>query len=124
MTRRKNDGNRGCVSLLSNTAFVFGLLGIAWGFFLAQTRAGQQVDWSTGLSFYVGWICGIGLLFVGMILGTLSRLIRMLKGFTGGGGGGGDNKLQGLAGLLPIGGGLAGLSMLERFLGGGDDNNR
>lgn len=117
----KKSSDRGCVGLLAMSGFAFGLLGCAWSFYLGTTRAGDPVSTATGVSFYAGWICGMGLVMLGFVFSVLSFFTRalgnLLDNF-----GDGDGNAE-LADLIPGGGGLGGLiggAVVSRFLNRGD----
>jgi hypothetical protein len=103
------------------SGFSFGLLGCAWSFYLGTTRAGEAVSAATGLSFYAGWVCGMGLVMLGMVFTVLSFFTRALGGVLDNFGDGDGNAE--LSDLIPGGGGLSGLiggAVVGRFL----NNNR
>jgi hypothetical protein len=107
--KKRDSGGRGCLGLLSLTTLAFGSLACAWSFFLAQTRAGETVDFTIGLSFYLGWICGMSLIAVGLVLSLLGSIVRGLSGATG--------KIDGLGDILPGGGlgGIASIGLIRQF---------
>jgi hypothetical protein len=121
MTRKKSS-NRGCVGLLALSGFSFGALACAWSFYLGTARAGEQVSAATGISFYAGWLCGMGLVTLGVLFSVLNTFMRAVGGTVdrfGDGDGVGEledllpGNLGGLGGL----GGIATAGLLGRFLG-------
>lgn len=76
----KSKEKRGCGVMLPAFAISVGLLACAWAFFLGQTRGGETVSQTVGLSFWFGWLCGIGLTTVGVILFIIQRIIRVATG--------------------------------------------
>ena len=120
----KKSSNRGCVGLLAMSGFSFGLLACAWSFYLGTIHAGDTVSATTGLSFYAGWICGMGMVMLGGVFSVLSFFTRALGGIVDNIGDG-DGEVE-FSDLIPgggsLGGGLGGLisgTVISRFL-----NNR
>lgn len=111
MTKKNQKTGRGCGGLLALTLIAFGSLGCAWSFYIGQTQAGQQVDFGTGMLFYLGWICGMGFIMVGAILSLINSIIRRTGNLLGKAG-------DGLGGNLPLGGlgGIASLGALNEFI--------
>lgn len=100
----KSREKRGCGVMLPSLVFVLGLLACAWAFFLGQTRGGETVSTTTGLTFWFGWLCGIGLTTLGIVLTIIQRILRVAGNAI-------DRTTDGARGgdLLPD------LGMLERF---------
>jgi hypothetical protein len=113
---RKRSSDRGCVGLLALSGFAFGALGCAYSFLLSQTRSGEEVTFAVGLTYYLGWVCGMGLAGVGVIFSILSAFMRSVGGVVDRFGDG-DGE-AGLDDLLPGGlGAVVGGGLLSRFLG-------
>jgi len=120
MTRKKSS-NRGCVGLLAMSGFSFGALACAWSFYLGTVRAGEQVSAATGVSFYAGWLCGMGFVVLGVVFSILSAFMRAV-GNTVDRIGDGDGNAE-IADLLPdLGslGGIASAGIIGRFFGNRD----
>ncbi|MFZ4814677.1 MAG: hypothetical protein ACOYL5_09085 [Phototrophicaceae bacterium] len=132
--------NRGCLGLLPIALLVLSLAGCAWGFYLGNTRAGQEVTFGTGVSFYAGWFCGVtGFLFA-LILAVANAFTRFIgqtvdaasdqvKGIGKQGQGGAAGNMGGLGrigGILAALGGLNAFSsgnLINQFLGSQQQNN-
>jgi hypothetical protein len=124
MTQKKSS-NRGCVGLLATSGFAFGALACAWSFYLGTARAGEPVSLATGLSFYAGWVCGMGFVLFGILFSVLSFFMQAAGNIVDNmGDGDGQAEWSDLVpgNLLGGGGGLAGLvggTVISRFF-----NNR
>ncbi|MEM6527118.1 MAG: hypothetical protein AAF653_02425, partial [Chloroflexota bacterium] len=59
--------------------------------FLGGTRGGDAVSTTVGLSFWLGWLCGIGLTTLGLVLAIIQRILSIAgntaERITGGGNG-------------------------------------
>ncbi|MEO0561184.1 MAG: hypothetical protein AAF125_03670 [Chloroflexota bacterium] len=114
--------------MLASSGFAFGALACAWAFYLGTTSGGEQVSVQTGLSYYAGWICGMGFTLLGVLFSALSVVTRTL-GTALDNFGDGDGNAE-LSDLIPGGGGgggnlgglgaIVGGTVISRFLGNRD----
>lgn len=109
MAKKKKRG--GCIGLLPMTAFACGALGCAWSFYLGQTQAGQEVSLTTGATFYLGWLCGMTLVGLGVLIAIVQSILGAAVGAANKIGDGAD----GLADIIPGAGALGGLGLIQGF---------
>lgn len=112
MSKKNQKQGRGCGGLLALSLLAFGSLACAWSFYLAQTQAGQEVDWLTGLSFYAGWICGIGFIMVSAVISFINSILRRTGNLLGKATGGMKDGVKLPGGL----GGIASIGVLNQFI--------
>jgi len=112
MAKRKSKKRGGCAGLIPLTALAFGALACAWSFYLGKTQAGQEVSLSTGLTFYAGWICGMGLTLISFIAYIFLAVLRLATGAVDKVSDGVSGKDSGLSKLIPGGGSLMSVGTL------------
>ncbi|MEL6149879.1 MAG: hypothetical protein AAFR56_09665, partial [Chloroflexota bacterium] len=82
---------QGCAAAFPVLVILLGASACLWSLFLGGTRGGEEVSSSMYFSFWFGWLCGIGLTALGMVLAIIQRILRIAgntaEKFTGGGNG-------------------------------------